>query len=156
MDQDKIRKILEYAGYHDVSVEAGVIKLEDPSCVLREFDAFLHYAWIGVCIITGMLLAGWAVSKIYGAKDDIFTNMKNLILIFGVLTVIKPVMNIIYGADLFAVWCKPLEVPIADISDIIEDRNKSLSLQKSNIYEDIYIYDSGPVRTTINPEVSAD
>lgn len=152
MDTTRIVAYLKSAGFNEVSVDGDYVKVEDPSCILRGFETFLDYAWIAIYIITGLLLVGWALSKIFGAKDDIFTNMKNLMMVFIVLSVIKPVLNIIYGSNLFGIGCRTITISILDVENFISARQKSLSLQKQNLYEDINIYDSGPTNVPESSE----
>lgn len=138
-----ILRLLENSGFYNVRADAEYVYMEDPSCILRSFETFLDYAWIAITALTGFLLAGWALSKIFGAKDDIFNNMKNLILIFAVLALAKPVMNIIYGSDLFGAGCKDIRVSIAHMKELLDKRKETLATEKFNLYEDIDIYDSG-------------
>lgn len=143
MNTSTILRLLENSGFHNVRADAEFVYMEDPSCILRSFEIFLEYAWIGITALTGFLLAGWALSKIFGAKDDIFTNMKNLILIFGVLSVVKPVMNVIYGSDLFGAGCRNIRVSIENMNALLDKRKETLATERFNLYEDIDIYDSG-------------
>lgn len=137
MNANTIKNILESSGFHNVKVGVDFVTMEDPSCVIRGFETFIGYAWVIVTALTGILLFGWALSMLRGAKNDIFTNMRSLILIFGVLSVSKPAMEMIYGGDLFGTWCKTIRVPTAEI-------NKLLSLKKNSPgYEYMDIYDSG-------------
>lgn len=143
MNTSTILRLLENSGFHNVRADTEFVYMEDPSCILRSFETFLEYAWVGITALTGFLLAGWALSKIYGAKDDIFTNMKNLMLIFGILSVIKPVMNVMYGSDLFRAGCKEIRVSIAQVNVLLDKRKDTLGTDRFNLYEDIDIYDSG-------------
>ena len=143
MNTSTILRLLENSGFHNVRADAEFVYMEDPSCILRSFEVFFNYAWIGITALTGFLLAGWALSKIFGAKDDIFTNMKNLMMVFVVLSVTKPVMNIIYGSDLFGAGCRIIRVSIDNMNALLETRKATLKSDNFNLYEDIDIYDSG-------------
>ena len=80
MDTTRILKILENNGFFNVRANGDFIFMEDPSCVLRSFQTFLDYAWVVILAITGILLFGWGLSKIRGAKDDILNFIKNEII----------------------------------------------------------------------------
>ena len=81
---------------------------------------------------------------IRGAKNDFFTNLRNLIIIFGVLSIAKPMMNIIYGDDLFARGCRTITVPMTEMNRLLDARNSKLkSRDEFDLYEDFDIYDSG-------------
>ena len=142
-DITQIQKILERAGLRVTGISDNFIYLEDPSCILRGFENFLGYAWDILLLITIFLIMGWAISMIRGAKNDIINNMKNLILIFGILTVVPLVLNVVYGGDLIGAGCKTLKVSVGDINEILAARAQTKSLDAS-LYEDIDIYDSGP------------
>ena len=139
----QIQKILERAGLRVTGIDDGFIYLEDPSCILRGFETFLGYAWDVLLLITVFLIMGWAISMIRGAKNDIINNMKNLILIFGIFTVIPLILNVVYGGDLIGRTCKTLKVPVSEVNEILAARAQTKSLDAS-LYEDIDIYDSGP------------
>ena len=139
----QIQKILARSGLRVQSIDDNFIYLEDPSCVLRGFETFLGYAWDILMLITVFLIIGWGISMIRGAKNDIINNMKNLILIFGILTVLPVILNLVYGGDLIGAGCKTLKVPVAAVNEILATRAQTESLDAS-LYEDIDIYDSGP------------
>ena len=139
MNTNTIIRLLENSGFHNLRVDANFIYMEDPSCIVRSFETFINYVWIIIVALTGILLFGWALSMIRGVKNDIFSNMKNLILIFGVLSVAKPVMNLMYGGNLFGTWCKTITVPIEEINKLLELRKDKMG----SLYENMDIYDSG-------------
>lgn len=139
-----IVKILERAGFSKVQIIDNFVYMEDPSCVLRGFQTFLTYAWDVLAIITAFLIMGWAFSMIRGAKNDIINNMKSLVLIFGILTAVPLILNLVYGGDLIGRGCKTLKVSVGEINEILAVKAQTKSLDAS-LYEDIDIYDSGPV-----------
>lgn len=143
MNTETILRLLKNSGFHGLHADAEFIYMEDPSCILRSFETFVDYAWIILTGITGILLFGWALSKIRGAKNDIFSNMTNLILIFGVLSVIKPILNTIYGDDLFGMGCNTIKVSISDTNKLLQMRQDTLKNATDDLYEKIDIYDSG-------------
>lgn len=144
MNSDTILRLLENSGFHGVRVDSEFVYLEDPSCILRSFETFVDYAWWFITVLTGMMLFGWAISLIRGAKNDFFMNLRNLILIFGILSISRPIMNFIYGQDLFAHGCKTISVPLSQVNELLDARNSKLSNNgQDDLYEQINIYDSG-------------
>lgn len=138
-----IQHALERAGLTVRGIDDNFIYLEDPSCIMRGFETFLGYAWDVLFGIKALLIMGWGFSMIRGAKNDIVNNMKSLFLIFGVLTVIFPILNVVAGGDLIGMTCKELKVSVGEINEILAANPKTNSLDAS-LYEDIDIYDSGP------------
>ncbi len=154
MNVDTILKLLHNSGFHGLRADAEFIYMEDPSCILRSFETFIDYAWFCIMVLTGVLLCGWAISMLRGAKNDIFTNLRNLIIIFGVLTLTRPILNLIYGDDLFAQGCKTIAVSIEETSKLLDARNAKLGTDAEQ-YEQIDIYDSGAtVAVSTTPTVS--
>lgn len=97
-------------------------------------------------------------------KNDILINLRNLTIIFGTLAAVGPIVNIIWGDDLFARGCRTITVSIADINEILDTRNLTLArADEFNLYENLYIYDSAAPHTIpysdaplITPDVPAD
>lgn len=143
-------RLLKNSGFHNLRADSEFIYMEDPSCILRSFETFLEYAWVIITILAGILLFGWAISMIRGAKyDNIFINMRNLILIFGGLSLTKPVINLVYGDDLFARGCGTISISIDEIKKLLDARNSKLKKYDQNqLYEDLIIQDSGVVIET--------
>lgn len=134
MNTDTILRHLVNTGINVLGTDGNFIYLEDPSCVLRSFETFINYAWIAITAITALLLFGWAVSMIRGAKNgpnNLILNLRNLTIIFGVLTAVKPAMNLIWGNDLFARGCKVIKVSIPEIQNILALQNSGLSSSES-------------------------
>lgn len=144
MDIATIVQLLTNAGFNVKGVDATKTHLliEDPSCIMRNFQTFLEYAWVIVSLIAAILLFGWAISKIRGAKTDIATNIRNLLIMFGTLSVTGPIINVIYGDDLMARTCHTLQISVSDVQKILDARNAQLS-QNNNLFETIDIFDSG-------------
>ena len=134
--------MLENVGLHVSGIDANYIYLEDPACILRGFENFLHYAWMVLGLFTGGLVLGWAISMIRGAKNDIKENFKTLVLIFGILTAIWPILNVVYGGDLLAIGCKTIKVSVAGVNEVLAAKVR-VTGKDSMLYEDIDIYDSG-------------
>ena len=144
MNTETIIRLLNNAGFHGVYADDVYVYMEDPSCVLRSFETFAEYAWIIITVFTGLMLTGWAISMIRGAKNDIFNNFKNLILLFGTLSVLGLIINLLYGKDIFAQGCKTISAPISELNELLDARNKRLGTD-GELYERLDVYDTGPV-----------
>ncbi|MBD5388881.1 hypothetical protein HDR63_01340 [bacterium] len=122
MNTETIVRLLRNSGYHVLGADGSFIYMEDPGCILRSFDVFLDYAWLGVSFIAGMLLFAWAISLIRGIKTDMMMNIRNLVLIFGTLALARPIVNFIYGDDLFARGCRTISVSISEVNRLVDTR----------------------------------
>ncbi len=146
MELEQILRLLKNAGFRNVAADAQYIYFEDPACILRSFATFAEYAWLALVCVTGLLLFGWAISMIRGAKNDIFTNIRNLALIFGIVSAAGPIINAIYGDDLFARGCKTVKVSTAQVQTLLDARNAKLSKHNADdLYEEFDIYDTGAI-----------
>ena len=141
-DIDTIRKMLENVGLHVRGIDANFIYIEDPACILRGFENFLYYAWMVLGLFTAGLIIGWGISMIRGAKNDIKENFKTLILIFGILTAIWPILNVIYGGDILGIGCKTMRISVNGVNEILAAKLQARG-KDAMLYEDIDIYDSG-------------
>ncbi len=146
MNTDTILRLLKNSGFHVLGADGSFIYLEDPSCILRSFDTFIEYAWLAITFITGMLLFGWAISLIRGAKNDLMTNLRNLMLIFGALSLAHPIINLVYGDDLFARGCRTIQVSHDAVNKLLDARNAQLGTRGNELYENFDIYDSGVIQ----------
>ena len=147
MNTDTILRLLQNSGFHNIRVDTDFIYVEDPSCILRSFETFTEYAWFAIVIITGIMLTGWAISMIRGARNDIFTNLRNLLIIFGALAAAKPIVNFVYGDDLFARGCRTISAPMDEVMALLDARNERLGISEANLYEFMDVYDSGIVNS---------
>lgn len=148
MDETTIVNLLTNSGLKVFGVDSNFIYFEDPSCIFPAFDTFLEYAWIAILIFVAIMLFGWGMLYIKnGVKiDTLFNNAKTVILILCVLGVVKPVVNLIYGDNLFARQCEIKQVSRAAVNELLEMRNKKLGKSDENLlYENFNIIDSGPV-----------
>lgn len=134
--------MLENVGLHVRGIDANFIYIEDPSCILRGFENFLHYAWMVLGLFTAGLVIGWGISMIRGAKNDIKENFKTLVLIFGILTAVWPILNLLYGGDLLGIGCKTMRISVDGVNEILAARVAARGTN-AMLYEDIDIYDSG-------------
>ena len=148
MNTDTILRLLQNSGFHNIRVDTDFIYVEDPSCILRSFETFTEYAWFAIVIITGIMLTGWAISMIRGARNDIFTNLRNLLIIFGALAAAKPIVNFVYGDDLFARGCRTISAPMDEVMALLDARNERLGISDAaDLYEFMDVYDSGVVNS---------
>lgn len=146
MNTNEIVRLLQNSGIRVLNADSTSVYIEDPSCILRGFETFIEYAWIIITIVTGVLLFGWAVSLIRGAKNDIATNIRNLFLMFATLSLAGPIINVIYGGDVFGAGCKTIAVSIDELNTLLDARHKKLSEHTDDLYEDFQIYDSGAIQ----------
>ena len=149
METATIIRLLSNAGFRVLGTDGANLYIEDPSCILRSFQTFTEYAWIILTFITGMLIFGWAISMIRGAKNNIFMNLRNLTIMFGTLAAAGAILNMIYGGDLFARGCQTVAVDINTVNEMLDMRQKKMSPQQTDLYERIDIYDSGVVRANV-------
>lgn len=149
METATIIRLLSNAGFRVLGTDGANLYIEDPSCILRSFQTFTEYAWIILTFITGMLIFGWAISMIRGAKNNIFINLRNLTIMFGTLAAAGAILNMIYGGDLFARGCQTVAVDIDTVNEMLDMRQKKMSPQQTDLYERIDIYDSGVVRANV-------
>lgn len=146
MDPNRIKSLLQNAGFHNVTVGDGFIQFDDPSCIYTAFDKLLNFGWIIIVFLTLLMLFGWAVLYIKnGVKiNDLFHNAKNVILIFCILSVVKPIVNFIYGDNLFARGCERKQVSLTAVQELLEARNKMLPKStEDELYEIFDMKDSG-------------
>ncbi|MCL1892568.1 MAG: hypothetical protein FWF97_04785 [Alphaproteobacteria bacterium] len=137
MNTNTILHLLENSGFRVLRADGAFIWMEDPTCFIRSLEGFVDVAWLVVTVIAGFLLLGWAVSIIRGAKGElvgIANNIRNLFLIFAILAAARPIVNTIWGGDVFGMGCKVIQVPIAEVNKIIA--TSKLTLKTQNEIED--------------------
>ncbi len=148
MDPNRIKSLLQNAGFHNVTVGDGFIQFDDPSCIYTAFDSILNFAWIVIVVLTAIMLLGWAILYIKnGIKiNSLFNNAKSVILIFCILSAVKPIVNAVYGDNLFARGCEKKQVSLTMVQELYEMRNKNLpQSEQEEPFEIFDMQDSGPV-----------
>ncbi len=140
---DTIKRLLEHSGLHVYGITDGSIVIEDPTCIIRGFQEFFKDAWIALSLITGLMIVMWGIGKIRGAKFSELGYFKNLMMIFIVLSMMFPILNVIYGGDLFGMGCQKMKVSLDEVQSLLSSRAKTNA--DSMQFEDIDIYDSGPI-----------
>lgn len=149
MEPNTILRLLTNAGFYNLSVvDDKYIQMESPACILRGFENFLDYAWVALIFITGVMLFGWAIAMIRTHKNAEFSslaeNLRNLLLIFGVLSLVRPVVSLFAGGDIFAKGCETIQISIEEIQKLLDTKKLKLKdAAEYDLYEDLRIYDSG-------------
>ncbi len=144
MDPIKIVAILTNSGFEKVKVADGFVYFQDPSCIFPAFDSILNVAWIVCLVLTVAILFGWGLLYIKnGVKlDSLFKNAKSLLLIFGVLSVVKPIVSFVYGNNLFAQQCDMKKVSLSSVQELLAMREKNFS-NMDILFESFTVIDSG-------------
>lgn len=150
MNTETVFRLLHNAGFNNLGADDAYIYMEDPACITRSFETFFEYAWIILIFITGIMLAGWAWAMIRGSKNaefnSIANNLKNLVLILGVISATPVLINFIYGGDLIGQACKTIAIPLETIDKLLAQRYEELAKHDEyNLYENFEIYDSGAI-----------
>ena len=74
-------------------------------------------------------------------------------LIFGVFCLTKPIVNFVYGDNLFVQQCEIKQVSLAKIQELLDARKKQLGKSgNADNYEIFNIIDSGIVISVDNQE----
>lgn len=147
MDIAKIVLLLKNSGLKNITVGSGIIEFDDPSCIYTAFDNILEFGWIVIVIFTAIMLFGWAVLYIKnGIKiNSVFNNAKTVILIFCILSAIKPIINVVYGDRM----CDRKSVSLSSVQELYEMRNKQLPQSlETELYEIFDMKDSGVIYDT--------
>ena len=147
MNTETLKMLLTNAGLEKVRVESDFIYFQDPSCIFPAFDKFFTYAWHAILVMTAILLFGWAVLYIKNAPRAItmFRNARSLVLMLCILGAVKPIINIVYGSDLFAKQCETKSASMATVNELLNMRNKKFGKSDQHmLYETFNVTDSGP------------
>ncbi|MDR1826332.1 MAG: hypothetical protein LBQ49_01410, partial [Rickettsiales bacterium] len=125
MDAAWVEQVLTKAGYNVLETSGGAIVLEDPTCILRSFESFVNFAWAAIGGLALVLLFGWGLAMVRGAKIDIVENIRNLFLLFAGLAMIPALVGFLIGRQ---VWeCKKIVVSMEEVEKLIsiEDIDKA-------------------------------
>lgn len=155
MDIERIVLLLKNSGLNVKGADSKFLYFEDPSCILPAFDIILDYAWIVIAVLTAIMLFGWALLYIKNGMNinNVFNNAKTIILIFCILSVVKPIVNVVYREDLFAQGCEIKTVSLSNVQELLDMRKKTLS-DDDSLYEIFDMVDSGVVydSVSVSPE----
>lgn len=151
MNTQEILRQLQNSGIRvlGTTVDSSTVYIEDPACILRSFETFMDYAWVIISIITGIMLFGWAIALLRGAKNTVPTNLRNLIIMFATLATIRPIANMIWGGDLFGRGCRQIAISTDTVRQIISQRDKKLH-DSEKLYEVLDIHDTGTVHVAVS------
>ncbi|MDR2685528.1 MAG: M23 family metallopeptidase [Rickettsiales bacterium] len=108
--------------------------ISDQSCFVRSAFEFFDNFQVILYIMAGLLLAGWAISMIRGAKIKIMNNLRNLCLLFAVLAMVRPIMVVFYGGrgELDESICRKVKVSADSV-------RRAIAQQKSGRAPDGFI-----------------
>ena len=128
MDKTTIIHLLTNSGLNVFGMDNEFVYFQDPSCIFPAFDNFLNFAWIVVLVFTAIMLFGWGVLYIKNNVNinSLFNNAKTLILVLCVLSLTKPIVNVIYGENLFAKQCETKHVSLSVVQELLDSREKQL------------------------------
>lgn len=140
--------LLQNSGLKVIGMDKQFIYIQDPSCIFPAFDAIFNFAATVALLLTAIMLFGWGMLYIKnGIKiNTVFNNAKALILIFAVFGLTKPIVNFIYGDNLFAKQCETKRLELTKIQDLLDSRKKQLGQHgDAENFEVFNIVDSGVV-----------
>lgn len=152
METANIVNLLKNSGLNHVSISDGFVIFQDPGCILPAFDTVLEVAWVVVLILLGIMLFGWGMLYIRnGVKlESLFENAKSIILILAVLAVVKPIVNVVYGNDLFGQQCEMKQVSLNEVQKLLKLREQKLGKNDAHQqYEIFEVTDSGVIQDDI-------
>ena len=157
MEKATVINLLTNSGLNVFGMDDNFIYFRDPSCIFPAFDSFFDFAWIVALIFTAIMLFGWGVLYIKNGINinSLFNNAKTLILIFCIFSLTKPIVNAVYGDNLFAKQCETKQVSLSVIQELLDEREKRFGQygQESN-FEVFSIVDSGVIisfENTVSP-----
>ena len=157
MEKATVINLLTNSGLNVFGMDDNFIYFRDPSCIFPAFDSFFDFAWIVALIFTAIMLFGWGVLYIKNGINinSLFNNAKILILVFCIFSLTKPIVNAVYGDNLFAKQCETKQVSLSVIQELLDEREKRFGQygQESN-FEVFSIVDSGVIisfENTVSP-----
>ncbi|MCL2369549.1 MAG: M23 family metallopeptidase, partial [Alphaproteobacteria bacterium] len=158
MDINQIMHFLNQSGLTILGTDGAHIFIQDPTCWTANIIQLLGYAWIVIVFMTGILLTGWAFSLIRGTSEikGMVNNLRSLVIIFATLSVVGPIVNFIYGDDLWGMGCRVIVVPTETVQELVDARTRTIrQFDPYALWESIDIWDSA-VRTDlwIPPNIS--
>ena len=148
MNENLILNLLHNSGLEDATIKNGYIVFTDPSCIFPAFDSFFEFAWIVALIFTAFMLVGWAVLYIKNGINinSLFNNAKTVILIFCIFSVTKPIVDLVYGENLFARQCDVKRISLAKVQEFIEAKERIFTQNTNESDFEIFnVTDTGSV-----------
>ena len=123
MNTEQLKDILDKAGYHLASsCPSDSVCIVDPTCIWPILRDFISFAWVVITLITAFLFAGWAATMLRGAKNAITKNLRDLMLIFGLLSAALPIINVLGGGKFMVDQCRTVRVTQEQINELVGDR----------------------------------
>lgn len=146
MENATIINLLNNSGLKVIGMDNNFVYIQDPSCIFPAFDSVFNFAATTALLFVAIMLFGWGLLYIKnGIKiNTVFNNAKALILIFAIFGLTKPIVNFIYGDNLFARQCETKQISLTKVQELLSAREKKFG-QYDNIenYEIFNIIDSG-------------
>jgi len=140
MTPEQLKTLLYRAGYHiEQTCPKDNVCITDPTCIWPILGDFINFAWIVLAVITGFLLAGWAATMLRGASHSIVKNLRDLVLIFGVLSVAIPAINLLGGGKFIYGQCNVIQVSQEQIDQLTNNKTmKQPEYEYFNITDSAY------------------
>ena len=150
--------LLNNSGLNVLGTDGAFIFITDPTCFTAGIMQMLSYAWVAIAIVTGFLLMGWAFAMFRGGTQlaVMATNLRNLLIVFMTLSITGPIVNAIYGDDLWYLGCDIIGVPVNQVQELLLMHDRRLAdFDPFALHEHIHIWDSA-VRTDtfIPPDIT--
>ena len=146
MDKGLTITLLRNSGIDVIGMDDNSIFFTDPGCIFPAFDTIFHYAWVIILIFTAILIFAWGVFYIRKGFNfqSLYKNTRALLLMLLIFSIVKPIVNVVYGKDLFAQQCDIKQVPISEVQDLLDLRNKKFGKSdKFLLNESFHITDTG-------------
>ncbi|MDR0449589.1 MAG: M23 family metallopeptidase, partial [Rickettsiales bacterium] len=120
MTNDEILQHLWQSGI-DAEIVGDQFYVSSQGCFINSAFDFLGEFQILLYIVAAFMMAGWAFALIRGAQTNIVNNLRNLAIVFAVLSIIRPLMIVFYGtANHFEdIACRRLKVGADDIKRVV-------------------------------------
>lgn len=148
MEPDIITTLLNNSGLEKVNISGGFIYFQDPSCIFPVFDSFFNVAWIIALVFIAIMLFGWGVLYIKNGVNinTLFNNAKTVLLVLCIFGLTKPIVDMVYGKNLFSTQCEKKRVSLALVQELLDAREKYLGESDRNTDFEIFtVIDSGVV-----------
>ncbi|MBO7644796.1 MAG: hypothetical protein J6S57_00645 [Alphaproteobacteria bacterium] len=148
MNENLVLNILHNSGLEDATIKNGYIVFTDPSCIFPAFDSFFEFMWIVALVFTAFMLVGWTALYIKNGINinSLFNNAKTVILIFCIFSVTKPIVDLVYGENLFAKQCDLKRISLVKVQEFMDAREQHFGQHDQNSNFEIFnVTDSGPV-----------
>ena len=150
MEKTVIINLLTNSGLNVFGMDSDYVYFQDPSCIFPVFDSFFNFVWLVALIFAAIMLIGWGALYIKNGVNinSLFNNAKTLILILCVLSLVKPIVNVVYGDNLFAKQCEQKRVSLTEVEKLLALREKHFGrTDQAMLYETFVVSDTGKVKS---------